>query len=194
MACITHLKHTSGSIVTVTAADAFSTGESSGRKESGMGAITRQREIIDRRALTERLSLVAGSVQAPALDRSPFVEPLKAALTAGARRDPSAFRGDRRRRCDRPRAVLLDGPADPRAVRFRNSSNLPSPQPDFGRAAGNCCSGRLWARRARALFRYRSPVPTAVQADPAHRAGRRVSALPAVGSRPQDRASDPISR
>ena len=48
-----------------------------------MGAITRQREIIDRRALTERLSLVAGSVQAPALDRSPFLEPLKAALTAG---------------------------------------------------------------------------------------------------------------
>src|SRR5271169_2476346 len=64
-------------------ADTFSTGGSSGRKGSGMDAITRQREIIDRRALTERLSLVAGSVQAPALDRSPFVAPLKAALTAG---------------------------------------------------------------------------------------------------------------
>jgi [protein-PII] uridylyltransferase len=48
-----------------------------------MGIISRQREIIDRRALTERLTLVAGSVQAPALDRSPFVAPLKAALTAG---------------------------------------------------------------------------------------------------------------
>src|SRR5271167_3021571 len=64
-------------------ADTFSTGGSSGRKGSGMDAITRQREIIDRRALTERLSLVAGSVQAPALDRSPFLEPLKAALSAG---------------------------------------------------------------------------------------------------------------
>ncbi len=83
LACITHLKHTTGSIVTLMPADAFSTGERSGRKGSGMGAITRQREIIDRRALTERLSFVAGSVQAPALARSPFLEPLKAALTAG---------------------------------------------------------------------------------------------------------------
>src|ERR1700737_2235276 len=48
-----------------------------------MGSIPRQRDIIDRRALTERLSLVVGSVQAPALDRSAFVAPLKVALTAG---------------------------------------------------------------------------------------------------------------
>ena len=48
-----------------------------------MGSITRQRDIIDRRALTERLSVVAGSVRAPALDRSAFVAPLKAALTEG---------------------------------------------------------------------------------------------------------------
>ena len=48
-----------------------------------MGSITRQRDIIDRRALTERLSVVAGSVQAPALDRSAFAAPLKLALTAG---------------------------------------------------------------------------------------------------------------
>ena len=48
-----------------------------------MGSITRQRDIIDRRALTERLSLVVGSVQAPALDRGAFVAPLKVALTAG---------------------------------------------------------------------------------------------------------------
>jgi [protein-PII] uridylyltransferase len=48
-----------------------------------MGSITRQRDILDRRALTERLSVVAGSVQAPALDRSAFVAPLKVALTAG---------------------------------------------------------------------------------------------------------------
>jgi [protein-PII] uridylyltransferase len=48
-----------------------------------MGSITRQRDIIDRRALTERLSVVAGSVQTPALDRSAFVVPLKVALTEG---------------------------------------------------------------------------------------------------------------
>ena len=48
-----------------------------------MGSITRQRDIIDRRALTERLSLVVGSVQAPALDRGAFVALLKVALTAG---------------------------------------------------------------------------------------------------------------
>jgi [protein-PII] uridylyltransferase len=48
-----------------------------------MGSITRQREIIDRRALTERLSVIASSVQAPALDRSAFVVPLKVALTEG---------------------------------------------------------------------------------------------------------------
>jgi [protein-PII] uridylyltransferase len=48
-----------------------------------MGSITRQRDIIDRRALTERLSVVAGSVQSPALDRSAFVVPLKVALTEG---------------------------------------------------------------------------------------------------------------
>ncbi len=48
-----------------------------------MGSITRQRDIIDRRALTERLSVAAGCVQAPALDRSAFVAPLKLALTAG---------------------------------------------------------------------------------------------------------------
>jgi [protein-PII] uridylyltransferase len=47
-----------------------------------MGNITRQRDIIDRRELTERLSVVAGSVQVPALDRSAFVAPLKVALTA----------------------------------------------------------------------------------------------------------------
>ena len=48
-----------------------------------MGSITRQREIIDRRALAEQLSGTARSVRAPALDRSPFVAPLKAALTVG---------------------------------------------------------------------------------------------------------------
>jgi [protein-PII] uridylyltransferase len=48
-----------------------------------MGSITRQREIIDRRALTEQLSVAACSAKAPGLDRSAFVAPLKVALTAG---------------------------------------------------------------------------------------------------------------
>src|SRR6266853_968140 len=54
---------------------------SAGRKR--MGGIARQREIIDRRALAEELSAAAGSVQVPALDRTPFVEPLRAVLTNG---------------------------------------------------------------------------------------------------------------
>src|SRR5438270_7927961 len=61
----------------------FSTGERFRTKGSAMGNISRQREIIDRRALAEQLSLIAQNPQAPALDRSPFVAPLKAALTAG---------------------------------------------------------------------------------------------------------------
>src|SRR5712672_4025069 len=48
-----------------------------------MGGIARQREIIDRRALAEELSAAAGSVQVPALDRTSFVEPLRAVLTNG---------------------------------------------------------------------------------------------------------------
>src|SRR6202048_1671663 len=48
-----------------------------------MGGIARQREIIDRRALAEELSAAAGSVQVPALDRTAFVEPLRAVLTNG---------------------------------------------------------------------------------------------------------------
>jgi [protein-PII] uridylyltransferase len=47
-----------------------------------MGSIARQRDIIDRRALAEQLS-VAAHLQAPALDRSPFIAPLKMALTRG---------------------------------------------------------------------------------------------------------------
>jgi len=48
-----------------------------------MGSIARRRDIFDRRALAEQLSLAARSVREPAHDRSPFVAPLKAALTAG---------------------------------------------------------------------------------------------------------------
>jgi [protein-PII] uridylyltransferase len=55
-----------------------------------MGSITRQRDIIDRRALAEQLSVAARSVKSPALDRSAFVAPLRTALTAG--------RGEIRRR------------------------------------------------------------------------------------------------
>src|SRR6202011_3070406 len=48
-----------------------------------MAGITRRRDIVDRRVLTEQLSAVARSIQSPALDRAPFVAPLRAALTAG---------------------------------------------------------------------------------------------------------------
>jgi [protein-PII] uridylyltransferase len=48
-----------------------------------MGGITRQRDIIDRRALAEELALAARSGRAVALDRRSFAAPLKAALAAG---------------------------------------------------------------------------------------------------------------
>jgi [protein-PII] uridylyltransferase len=48
-----------------------------------MGGIARQREIIDRRALAEQLSAIAGSGRSSAVDRSLFVSPLRMALTNG---------------------------------------------------------------------------------------------------------------
>ena len=48
-----------------------------------MGSIIRQRDIIDRRALAEQLSVAVCAVKASGLDRSGFVAPLKVALTAG---------------------------------------------------------------------------------------------------------------
>jgi [protein-PII] uridylyltransferase len=48
-----------------------------------MTGIARQREIIDRQALFEQLAAVARSSPSPALDRRPFILPLKAALAAG---------------------------------------------------------------------------------------------------------------
>src|SRR5499427_2391098 len=61
----------------------FSTGSSSRGNGNGMSSISRQRDIIDRRALAGRLSLAALSANSPALDRKGFVTPLKAVLTAG---------------------------------------------------------------------------------------------------------------
>jgi [protein-PII] uridylyltransferase len=46
-------------------------------------SIVRQRDIIDRLALAEQLSAAIPVVRSPALDRSAFVAPLKAALTTG---------------------------------------------------------------------------------------------------------------
>src|SRR6516164_7604287 len=74
-------------------AGTFSTGSSSRGNGSGMSSISRQRDIIDRRALAERLSLAALSANAPALDRKRFVTPLKAALTAGRAEIRRRFEG-----------------------------------------------------------------------------------------------------
>jgi [protein-PII] uridylyltransferase len=48
-----------------------------------MSSIVRQRDLIDRRELAERLSAVVPVVRSPALDRGAFVAPLKAALASG---------------------------------------------------------------------------------------------------------------
>lgn len=82
-ACITHLKHTTGSVITRRAGRHFSAWDRLQTKSSGMGNIARQRDIIDRRALTEQLSVAARSANASALDRGAFVAPLRMALTAG---------------------------------------------------------------------------------------------------------------
>ena len=98
-----------------------------------MGSITRQRDIIDRRALAEELSAAARSVKSASLERAPLVAPLKAALAAGRaeirRRFEPAGDGDR----GRARAVLSDGSADPRAVRCRHRpKSIRSPNPTAG--------------------------------------------------------------
>ena len=55
-----------------------------GRGRRGIvGGITRQRDIIDRRALAAELSAAARSVKTSSFDRAPMVAPLKAALAAG---------------------------------------------------------------------------------------------------------------
>src|SRR5499427_1750060 len=51
--------------------------------DNAMGGLTRQREIIDRRALAGQLAAIAGSRRSAALDRSLVAAPLKAALTDG---------------------------------------------------------------------------------------------------------------
>ena len=48
-----------------------------------MASIPRQRDIIDRRVLEQQLAAVARSTQSSALDRGPFIAPLRASLTAG---------------------------------------------------------------------------------------------------------------
>jgi len=51
--------------------------------DNAMGGLTRQREIIDRRALAGQLAAIAGCRRSSALDRSLVVAPLRAALTDG---------------------------------------------------------------------------------------------------------------
>ncbi len=57
--------------------------EAEPRREPRRGGVARQRDIIDRRALTEELAAAARSVRAPVLERAAFVAPLKTALAAG---------------------------------------------------------------------------------------------------------------
>ena len=53
MACITHLKHTIGSVITVDTGTSLLAPERVPDEGIVMGSITRQRDIIDRRELTE---------------------------------------------------------------------------------------------------------------------------------------------
>src|SRR4029077_8300156 len=62
-----------------------------------MTGIPRQRDIIDRRVLEQQLAAVARSTQSPALDRGPFIAPLRASLTAGGEQIRPRFQADRHR-------------------------------------------------------------------------------------------------
>ncbi len=159
-----------------------------------MGNITRQRDIIDRRVLAEELATAAGSVQIREPRPPAAPGPSEGGARRRTRRDPPPLRGERRRHRGRARAMLSDGSADPRAVRRGHRRDLPAPQPDFGRASGIGRGRRLWARRTGALFRHRPIVPAALQADPPHRAGRRIAALSVVGPEAQDRSGDALGR
>ena len=106
--------------------------------------------------------------------------------------DPPALRdrpARRRRRPGlRPRGQLPGRPADPLPLRLHHPERLSPAQPDRGGSAQPGGGRRLRPRRAGAVLGHRSPVPAALQADALWRAGRRVHALPALGSRPQGRA------
>src|SRR5438552_364897 len=173
IACITHLKHTIGSVITVDTGTSLLAPErvpDEGNRHGQYHAATRHHRSQGFGRTIVRRSTLGKGIRA----RSQCVRrPLKGGSDGGARRDPSPLRGDGRRRRNYPRAVLLDGSVDPRVVRSGDPSGLSAPQPDFGRAFGNRCRGRLWAWRTRPLFRYRPSVPAAVQADPPYRAGRR---------------------
>ncbi len=59
-----------------------------------MANIPRQRDIIDRRALAEELARIAETAAAPALDRRPFLVPLKAVLAQGNAEIQRRFEAD----------------------------------------------------------------------------------------------------
>ena len=225
ISCVTHLTHTTGSIISV---------DAGGICERGIWACLRTEELGAKpgaatRTSSSRAPLVSPALQAerlnasdhalhpaaardhrpagarrragaggcrsaapPATDRAVLLPPLKAALARGRdeirRRFEAGGTGDAGRR----RAKFPDRSADPGALRLRDRDRLPARQPDRGREDGDRRGRRLRPRRAGAVFRYRSAVPAALQAHAAYRAGHRVPALPAVGSRSQGRAGDAL--
>src|ERR1700724_329338 len=66
-----------------------------------MANILRQRDIIDRRALADELAQTIAAAQAPALDRSVLLPPLKTALARGQAEIRRRFEAD----CRAPRTV-----------------------------------------------------------------------------------------
>ena len=88
----------------------------------------------------------------------------------------------------------LPGRAHPPRLRLHRHLRLPRHQPLRCRAHGHRCHGRLRPRPAGALFRRRSPVPAALQADALGRERRGVHALPAVGPGAEGRTCHPHRR
>ena len=149
-----------------------------------MDQIRNRREIIDRKSLNDRLEALAIELpwEAPGA-QAPRARRAEGSAGRRPRGSASALRGRHLRRAHGAVELLSDRPADPHHLRSRRAACLPADQSDRGRAAGAGRGRRLRPRRAGAPFGHRSPVPAALQADAAWRAGGRIHALRPVGSR-----------
>ncbi len=110
------------------------------------------------------------------------------------RRDPSAVRGQQRRRRLRAPERLAHGPVDPGGGTAGHRARVPGDQPDHRRAHRDRRRRRLRPQRTGPGIRRRPAVPAPLQADAARRADRRVPAVPAVGSGAEGRPFHPVVR
>ena len=131
---------------------------------------------------------------APQDARPAVLERLKELLRTARTEAERQLDGRRQGAQVRPWSCDLPGRAHPPRLRLHRHLRLPRHQPVRCRAHGHRCHGRLRPRPAGALFRRRSPVPAALQADALGRERRGVHALPAVGPGAEGRTCHPHRR